>query len=72
MKRVRTGGRYRYDPVPWDRINPPYNVHAGDIVRVVNLPGCPRAGTMGMCHVNREDGSFGGLVFLSSLKPLRR
>lgn len=46
---------------------------AGDIVRVVNLPGCPRAGTMGMCYVQHPDSKvFLGLVCVNSLVPLRR
>jgi hypothetical protein len=51
MKRVRVGRLYRYKPVLLDRAHPPYNVREGDIVRVVNLPGWPKAGTMGHCHV---------------------
>jgi hypothetical protein len=43
--KVRVGKRYRYEPVLLDRIHPPYDVHPGDVVRVVHLPGCPRAGT---------------------------
>lgn len=53
-----------------DKIDPPYNVQPGDVVRVVNLPGCPRAGTMGMCHVQHLSGEFAGLVCVNSLQPL--
>jgi hypothetical protein len=70
MKRVRVGRKYRYNPVPLDRINRPYNITAGDIVRVVNLPGCPRANTMGHCHVNHMDGTFAGLVCTNSLEDI--
>jgi len=39
-------------------------------VQVVNLRGCPKANTMGHCHVNDADGRFAGLVCTSSLvKP---
>jgi hypothetical protein len=55
------------DPVLLDVIHPPYNVSKGNIVRVVNLPGCPRANTMGHCHVQHLDGSFAGLVCCNSL-----
>lgn len=66
--RVKAGNRYIYRPVPIDRFDPPYNLREGDAVIVVNLPGCPRANTMGHCHVNRaEDGTFGGLVHTNSL-----
>jgi hypothetical protein len=68
MKRVRTGSIYLFQPVGVDITDPPYNVRAGDRVRVVALPGCPRPGTMGMCHVARLDGTFGGLVLLASLQ----
>jgi hypothetical protein len=38
------------------------------MVRVVNLPGCPRANTMGHCHVAcPETGRFIGLVCAASL-----
>lgn len=81
--KVRAGSVYFYDPVPMDRISPPYGVQAGllkpgDRVRVVNLPGCPKAGTMGMCHIETENrakkdrqgrpvGEFLGLVACNSL-----
>lgn len=67
MKRVTAGRIYRYVPVGWDIIDPPYNVEAGDKVRVMNLPTCPKAGTMGHCHVQHLDGAFAGLVSMRSL-----
>jgi hypothetical protein len=70
MKRVRVGRLYRYKPVLLDRAHPPYNVREGDIVRVVNLPGCPKAGTMGHCHVEHLNGDFAGLVCCNSLEDL--
>jgi len=70
MKRVRVGKLYRYKPVLLDRAHPPYNVREGDIVRVVNLPGCPKAGTMGHCHVEHFNGDFAGLVCCNSLEDL--
>jgi hypothetical protein len=50
----------------FDLLNPPFDVKKGDTVTVVNLPGCPRANTMGMCHVAR-DGKFAGMVMTNSL-----
>jgi len=70
MERVKVNKVYRYDPVFLDVINPPYNIKAGDLVRVKNLPGCPRAGTMGMCHVVHLDGRFAGLVCVGSLEKV--
>lgn len=74
MTRVKIGARYRYVPVGWDITNPPYGIAAqtlapGDIVVVGNLPGCPRAGTMGHCYIFAESGEFAGLVLLASLQP---
>jgi hypothetical protein len=40
----------------------------GDVVRVVNLHGCPPANTMGHCHVETLAGEFAGLVFCNSLQ----
>jgi len=39
----------------------------GEEVRVVNLPGCPKANTMSHAHVERLDGRWGGLVHTNSL-----
>ena len=68
--RVRAGSLYRYEPVPLDRFHPPYNIEANDIVRVVNLPSCPKANTMGHAHVEHLGGEFAGLVCTNSLVPL--
>ncbi|MGD0768111.1 MAG: hypothetical protein ABSB42_07950 [Tepidisphaeraceae bacterium] len=73
--RVRVNSIYTYRPVVLDQINPPHGVQAGllkpgDQVRVVNLPGCPKAGTMGHCHIQSVDGKeFLGLVVCNSLQP---
>jgi hypothetical protein len=70
MKRVQVGKLYRYKPVLLDRGHPPYNIQDGDIVRVVNLTGCPKASTMGHCHVAHLNGDFAGLVCCNSLEDL--
>ena len=73
VKRVRVNSVYEYLPVLMDRCDPPAGrPQPGDLLRVVNLPGCPKAGTMGMCHVNfARTGEFAGLVCCNSLqKPL--
>ena len=69
--KVRVNSTYRYDPNGLDQIDPPDGVKrgilkAGDIVTVVNLPGCPKANTMGHCHIT-VDGVFAGLVSCNSL-----
>lgn len=72
MARVRVNSLYIYDPVLFDRCQPPHgNPERGDLVRVVNLPGAPKANTMGMCYIKFEDtGEFAGMVMTNSLvKP---
>lgn len=71
IKRVRVGVTYVYRPCLMDKIDPPYGVtkgllREGDAVTVTNLPGCPKANTMGMCFVTRK-GEFAGLVCTGSL-----
>lgn len=74
-KRVRAGQHFYFVPVMLDIIHPPHDVQVGDFVQVVNLPGCPKANTMGHAHVNitmRANGvatpnTFGGLVCTNSL-----
>jgi hypothetical protein len=65
---VRPGSLYRYNPVAIDRFDRPHNVNDGDIVRVINLPGCPKANTMGHAHVQHLNGTFAGLVCTNSLR----
>jgi hypothetical protein len=68
-KRVRVNAHYYYLPVLIDKVNG----HATDIAEgeelvVVNLPGCPKANTMGHCYVNHvSTGKFAGLVCTNSL-----
>jgi hypothetical protein len=68
--RVRTGGIYKYEPVPMDRLMPAGSdsLQEGDVVRVIQLPGAPKPNTMNHAHVERvSDGRFGGLVHTNSL-----
>ena len=71
MASIRANAHYRFEPSHILDITAPAHkgLRPGDIVRVVNLPGCPRAGTMGQCHVTR-DGQFMGMVACCSLYPL--
>lgn len=68
MARVRAGRWYYYKPTGMDLWDRPYNVKPGDLVQVQNLPGCPKANTMRMCHVVHDNGEFGGLVLTASLE----
>jgi hypothetical protein len=68
--RVRVNSLYRYNPCLLDRVDGRTDLTTGDIVRVVNLRGCPPANTMGHCYVvNPITGAFVGMVCTSSLEP---
>lgn len=64
--KVIAGRKYIYYPNMLDRIDGRTNLIPGEIVTVVNLPGCPRANVMGHCHV-QVNGVFAGLVHTNSL-----
>ena len=67
--KVRANQNYIFYPNGLDRIDGRTNLVPGSIVRVVNLPGCPRANTMGHAHVE-YNGKFAGLVHTNSLHSL--
>ncbi len=68
MKKVRATAVYIYNPAGADLWDARTDLQEGELVRVVNLPGCPRANVMGHCHVaHPETGRFIGLVLTSSL-----
>lgn len=69
--KVRNGSKYRYVASMWDRLYPPLgDIKDGDIVKVENQPGCPKANVMNCCYVVTEDGArFIGLVSCDSLFP---
>lgn len=74
-RKVRVGARYRYQPVAMDYWDPPHGVKSGwlepgDIVHVINPPGCPKSNTMGHAFV-AMGGAFAGLVHCNSLIPLK-
>ena len=72
MHRVKAGNCYRFEPVLLDVIDSRTPAQPGDIVRVVNLPGCPKANTMRHAHIENPDtGEFLGLVHVNSLQPVR-
>jgi hypothetical protein len=72
FRRVRAGEVYAYDPVLLDRYDRhTAHIEVGLFVRVVNLPGCPKANTMAHCHIEGAvTGEFLGLVHCNSLVPL--
>ena len=66
--KVKAGCVYYFVPNLLDRIDGRTDLKHGDTVRVVNLPGCPRANVMEHCHVaDPETGRFIGLVHVNSL-----
>lgn len=69
--RVTAGRTYLFHPVIMDVCDPPVGrPTAGQAVTVKNLPGCPKANTMGHCHiVDAGTGKFLGLVHVNSLVP---
>lgn len=67
--KVRAGITYIYYPNLMDRCDARTKLIPGDMVKVVNLHGCPPANTMGQAYVNL-DGKFAGMVSTNSLYPL--
>jgi hypothetical protein len=72
--KVRVNVVYVYHPNGLDRVDGRTDLKSGELVRVVNLPGCPKANTMGHCYVIRTDGTgihgwknAAGLVCCNSL-----
>jgi hypothetical protein len=72
FKRVRVGTKYVFDPVPMDIYDNKTDCKKGDIVTVINLPGAPRANTMGHCYVADENGKFLGMVCTNSLESIKK
>ena len=69
--KVKANSVYAYNPCLLDLADARTTLRKGDRARVVNLPGCPRANTMGHCHVEDPvSGKFVGLVSTSSLESL--
>lgn len=66
--RVRVGSIYIYKPVPLDKIDAKVSCKEGDRVRVINLPGAPKANTMNHCYIETLEGQFLGMVCCNSLE----
>jgi hypothetical protein len=72
MRRVRVGSRYTFQPVVLDQLMArPWFPTPGTRVVVIEMPGAPRANTMGHAYIATESGAFAGLVCTNSLVPLR-
>jgi hypothetical protein len=72
-RKVRVNSIYQYDPNLFDVLNPSTDLAKGAIVRVINVSGCPKANTMGMCYVGDvATGKFIGMVCTNSLDPVSR
>ena len=70
IKKVRVGSKYRYTPVIMDACFPVnQGLKVGDIVKVINMYGCPKANTMGQCYVEKN-GVFMGMVCTNSLEKI--
>ena len=72
--KVRVNAVYVYHPNGLDRVDGRTDLKSGELVQVVNLPGCPKANNMGHCYVIRTDGTgihgwkhAAGLVCCNSL-----
>lgn len=70
--KVKVNCKYRYNPVFIDRYHPaiPGMLQPGDIVKVVNIYGCPKANVMNHCYVEK-DGKFAGMVCCNSLEKIK-
>jgi hypothetical protein len=71
--KVRIGSMYIYSPNGLDtfRACQGNSLQPGQIVRVISLPGAPKANTMGQCYVgDRETGKFICMVSTGSLEPV--
>ena len=65
--RVRVNSLYRFHPVMLDSDVP---CEDGTIVRVINMPGCPKANTMNHCYIEHLGGEIIQLVCCNSLQTL--
>lgn len=66
--KVRVNQILVYSPNMLDAIDGRTGLKAGDIVKVVTVPGCPKPNVMGHCYVGDKDtGKFIGMVHTNSL-----
>jgi hypothetical protein len=70
MKRVKVGSLYTFTPVLFDL---DVRIERDMIVRVIELPGAPKANEMGFCYVaDPYTCKFFDMVRTDSLTPLRK
>lgn len=67
MRRVTVGRTYQFSREGFDCLWSHCDAQEGQVVRVVNLPGAPRANTMGHCHIETVRGEFLGMCDVRSL-----
>jgi hypothetical protein len=67
IMKVAPGLTYVFHANLIDLIDGRTGLKTGDVVRVVNLPGAPKANTRGHAHVESLEGEFIGLVHINSL-----
>ena len=69
---VRKGCKYRFVPVPLDRIFGDVRIQAGEIITAGPVPGLPFAKTVnaGHVHVYLADGTHAGFVHVNSLERI--
>lgn len=67
--RVRVRSKYTWEPCWLDRrdFRGTREIPIGEVVRVINRVGCPKANTMGHCYIESMTGEFLGLVCTDSL-----
>lgn len=67
--KVRVNSEYVYHANMLDRCDARTNLKNGELVRVINMHGAPKANTMGHCYVVRSGDvdTFVGLVHTNSL-----
>ena len=76
--KVKVNKVYKWNPCAWDTVltdNPAIlNLKQNELVRVVNLYGCPPANARGNCYIAPVNpvskGEFYGMVSTNSLEPL--
>lgn len=72
-QRVQVNSIYTYEPVLLDLYDSRTNLKSGDKVRVINVYGCPKANTMGMCYVGDVvTRKFIGMVCTNSLTKVAK
>jgi hypothetical protein len=68
----KPGSVWTFQRNGYDRLFSHATVTEGQRVRVVNLPGAPKAGVMGQCHVvDAASGELLGMVDIRSLQHVK-